>query len=111
MTIVKDYLKWPDNTPMAGVVVEISTLAPHDNEEVFVSIDEATIIGKVKIRTQGIDDDNPGRWEADLTPTSQLIPLGAVYQAVIKVKGSVIYDPIFMVPDGVGPYWVGDILV
>lgn len=102
---MRDDLLWPNNTPMAGVAVEIFTLAPLPNEEAFSPVSQKTVVGKITVRTQ-ITGLNPGRLEVDLIPTANLIPVGTVYQAIVKIKGSVVYNPIFTVPDS-GPAWIG----
>lgn len=107
MATVFNTVTQPDGTPQVGarVLIELSWNGKlgrnpkHDVLEVFVT------------RVYGAITDSNGYYEVDLFSGADLSPAGIVYKVTQRWNNDAGERFFIDVPDSIGSFWVGDIIV
>ena len=112
MPTVQNTVTDPAGDPIENVDVIIRLVAalPENQDSVgFVGAsDDETVISTVQLST-----DASGDWSTNLVANADVSPAGTYYVVDERATTPTRRSPVryrIEVPDGAGPYWVGDIL-
>lgn len=97
----------PGGTAIADALVTVELVTTTDGS---VAPGYEAVADEAFIHVGSTTTDASGVWTVALEPNTNITPAGNIYKVTVRPPAGRIFTYEIVVPDSVGPHWVGDIL-